>query len=119
MVGDLYKGGHDEQVAGRVEDVLELVGRIHDGRHAVPDCWWPSLVIVCQRLCPPDDAGVTSMESEAAVEHIQEQLDLLRVSKVACHCLKHPDDDDDVVDVDDDVDDVDDDDDDVISDDDD
>ena len=36
-MADLYEGGHDEQVAGRVEDVLELVRRIHDGRHAVPD----------------------------------------------------------------------------------
>ena len=43
------------------------------------------------------------MESEAAIEHIQEQLDLLGVSKVACHCLKHPDDDDDDVVNDDDV----------------
>ena len=44
------------------------------------------------------------MESKAAIEHIQEQLDLLGVSKVACHCLKHPDDDDDdVVNDDDDV----------------
>ena len=49
------------------------------------------------------------MESKAAIEHIQEQLDLFRVSKVACHCLKHPDDDNDDV-VDDDEDDNDDDD---------
>ena len=30
------------------------------------------------------------MESKTAVEHVQEQLDLLWVSKVACHRLKHP-----------------------------
>ena len=32
------------------------------------------------------------MESEAAIEHIQEKLDLLGVGKVPCHRLKHPSD---------------------------
>ena len=30
------------------------------------------------------------MKSEAAVEHVQEQLNLLRVGEVACHGLEHP-----------------------------
>ena len=30
------------------------------------------------------------MKSEAAVEHVQEQLNLLRVGEVACHRLEHP-----------------------------
>ena len=41
-------------------------------------------------MCLPDDAGVPSMKSKAAVEDIQEKLDLLGVSKVPCHRLKHP-----------------------------
>ena len=32
------------------------------------------------------------MEREAAIEHIQEKLDLLGVGKVPCHRLKHPSD---------------------------
>ena len=52
------------------------------------------MVIIGQhrRLCLPDDAGVTGMEREAAIEHIQEKLDLLGVGKVPCHRLKHPSD---------------------------
>ena len=41
-------------------------------------------------MCLPDDAGVPSMKSKAAVEDIQEKLDLLGVGKVPCHRLKHP-----------------------------
>ena len=32
---NLHDGGHDQQVAAGVEDVLELVGGVDDGGHAV------------------------------------------------------------------------------------
>ena len=69
---DLDDGGHDEQVAAGVEDVLELVGGVDDGGHAVSE-----------------DDTVTRMESHAAIQDVQEQLNVLRVSKIASHGLKH------------------------------
>ena len=57
---DLDDGGHDEQVAAGVEDVLELMGGVDDGGHAVSE----------------DDA-VTRMESHATIQDIQEQLNVV------------------------------------------
>ena len=54
-----------------VEDVPELLGRVDDGGHAVPQ----------------DDA-VPGVQGHAAIEDVQEQLDVLRVREVASHGLK-------------------------------
>ena len=40
LVGDviavyLSNGGHDEEVSGRVEDILELLGSVDDSSHAI------------------------------------------------------------------------------------
>ena len=70
---DLHNRGHYEQVATGVEYVLELMGCVDDGGHAVAK-----------------DDTVARVESHAAIQDIQEQLDVFRVGKVASHCLKHP-----------------------------
>ena len=44
--------------------------------------------LTCLKI--PYDARISSMKSETAVEHVQEQLNLLRVGEVACHRLEHP-----------------------------
>ena len=69
----LDDGRHDQQVAVRLEDVLELVRGIDDGGHAVSD-----------------DHAVPGMERQAPVENVQEELDILGVGEISCHCLEHP-----------------------------
>ena len=69
----LYNGGHDQKVAAGLEYVLELVGGVNDGGHAVSD----------------DDA-VPGMKGQAPVENVEEQLDIFWVGEVSSHGLKHP-----------------------------
>ena len=69
----LHNGGHDQQVSVGLEDVLELVGGVDDGGHAVSD-----------------DHAVPGMEGQAPVEDVQEELDVLGVGEISRHCLEHP-----------------------------
>ena len=70
---DLDDGGHDEEVATGVEDVLELMGGVDDGGHAVAK-----------------DDTVAGVQGHAAIEDIQEQLNVLGMGKITGHGLKHP-----------------------------
>ena len=70
---DLDDGRHDEKVAASVEDVLELVGSVDDGGHAVTQ-----------------DNAVAGVEGHATIEDIEEQLNVLRMGKITGHGLKHP-----------------------------
>ena len=69
----LDDGRHDQQVAVRLEDVLELVSGIDDGGHAVSD-----------------DHAVAGVERQAPVEDIQEELDILGMGEISRHGLEHP-----------------------------
>ena len=69
----LDDGRHDQQIAVRLENVLELVSGIDDGGHAVSD-----------------DHAVPGVERQAPVENVQEELDVLGVGEVPRHCLEHP-----------------------------
>ena len=69
----LDDGRHDQQVSVGLENVLELVSGIDDGGHAVSD-----------------DHAVPGMERQAPVENVQEELDILGVGEISCHCLEHP-----------------------------
>ena len=69
----LDDGRHDQQVAVRLENVLELVSGIDDGGHAVSD-----------------DHAVSGVERQAPVENVQKELDILGVGEISRHCLEHP-----------------------------
>ena len=69
----LDNGRHDQQVSVSLENVLELVGGVDDGGHAVSD-----------------DHAVPGMQRQAAVENVQEELDVFRMGEISCHCLEHP-----------------------------
>ena len=68
----LDDGRHDQEVTVRLENVLELVGGVDDGGHAVSD-----------------DHAVPGVERQAPVENVQEELDVLGVGEVAGHGLEH------------------------------
>ena len=64
---------HNEKVPVGRKDGLELVGSVDYCCHAIAE-----------------DAGVFGVKGQRPVDDVDKQLDVVRVGKVARHCLKHP-----------------------------
>ncbi len=70
---DPKEARHDEEVAVRRKDVLELRRRVDHGRHAVSE-----------------NARVFGVQGQRAVDHVNEELNVRGVGEVASHRLEHP-----------------------------